>query len=46
MAKGMVLKSVSIGKMRARCKLKLGVVAVSAKGAKLGEAVRSIRQGT
>jgi hypothetical protein len=44
-AEGMVLESVSMGEMRARCKPKLGIVMVSAVGAKLGEAVRSIRRG-
>jgi hypothetical protein len=44
--KGMVLKSVSMSKVRVRREPKLGVIIISAKGAKLGKAVRGIGWGT
>ena len=42
MAKGMMLESISIGEMRAGHESELGIVGVSAIGAKQSEAVRSI----
>jgi hypothetical protein len=45
-AKGMMLKGMSVSEMRVRRKLKLGVIAVSAKGAELGKTMRGIRWGT
>ena len=44
--KGMMLEGVTMSEMRARCKSKLGIVGVSAIGAKRGEVVRSVRWRT
>jgi hypothetical protein len=41
-----VLKGVSVSKVRARRKLKLGIIVISAEGVKLGKSVRSIRWAT
>ena len=45
-AKGMVLESMSMGEMRVGCESELGIIGVSAIGAKRSEAVRSIRWRT
>jgi hypothetical protein len=42
LAKGMMLKSVSMSKVRVRHKLKLSVIAIGTVGAKLSEVVRGI----
>ena len=42
-AKGTVLKSVSMGEMRARCKPKLSIIAISTIGAKRSKMVRGVR---
>ena len=45
-AKGMVLKGVSMSKVRARHEPKLGIIVISVKGVKLSKAMGSIGRGT